>query len=251
MHSVRSWPYQGLLFCLGWLFCLSLQAAPLRIGVSFSIPPYVLQEENRGIELDILRATLPDVQIVYLPLARTWQGLSTGELDGTINVHPGLIPGVYYSARVLTFHNRFFTQAAQIPSGSLHALSDLAGLKVAAFQYAHRILGEEYAANVASIPGYTETPKQILQVRQLVMGRVDAIVMEQRVFEYYLNQVRQEQPANAAPLPALAMHDLLPPTIYHFAFRDPAVRDSFDQQLTRLRANGQFAAILARYGVSE
>lgn len=251
MPTVRSWPHLGLLFCLGYLFSLSLTAAPLRIGVSFSIPPYVMQEEDRGIEPDLLRAALPDVKIVYLPLARTWQGLATGELDGTINVHPGVLSGVYYSAPVLTFHNRVFTLAKQIPAGSLKQLSDLAGLKVTSFQYSSRLLGEEYAANVASTPGYSETAKQILQVRQLVYGRVDAIVMEQRVFDYYLAEVRREQAGDAPPLPAIAVHDLLPPTIYHFAFRDPAVRDSFDQQLTRLRANGGFSAILARYGVSE
>lgn len=46
----------GRLLCLILLvFAAPLIAEPLRVGVSFAIPPYVITHEDRGIELDLMR----------------------------------------------------------------------------------------------------------------------------------------------------------------------------------------------------
>lgn len=44
-----------LLLMLTSMLSGQLQATPLKVGVSFVIPPYVIEGENRGIELDLLK----------------------------------------------------------------------------------------------------------------------------------------------------------------------------------------------------
>lgn len=55
------------------------QAAEIKIGVSLSIPPYVIQATNSGIELELLNQALAvkghTASIHYLPLARTFHEL--------------------------------------------------------------------------------------------------------------------------------------------------------------------------------
>jgi polar amino acid transport system substrate-binding protein len=55
---------RGLIVLLGMVFITSpllprnAHADEVKVGVSFSIPPYVIQETNSGLELDILRSAL-------------------------------------------------------------------------------------------------------------------------------------------------------------------------------------------------
>ncbi|MGL5994027.1 MAG: substrate-binding periplasmic protein, partial [Aeromonas sobria] len=44
-----------LLLLLASLLPGQLLAKPLKVGVSFAIPPYVIKDTHRGIELDLLK----------------------------------------------------------------------------------------------------------------------------------------------------------------------------------------------------
>jgi polar amino acid transport system substrate-binding protein len=236
-------------------------ANPLHIGVSFAIPPYVIQEEDRGIEVDLLRATFQspeyELHIHYLPLARGFQMLESGKLDGIINVRPGMIDAsiihqIYYSQPVITFHNQLITLSNRWPEGSLTRMDQLTNLKLLAFQRATLILGQEFATVVAHAPYYAETAKQPLQVRQLLRGRIDGAVMEARVFNYYLRQAQNSgQFLDHELAQPIARHALFPPTVYHFAFRDAVVRDHFNNRLEELQHNGGYQKILARYDTND
>jgi polar amino acid transport system substrate-binding protein len=108
--------YLSRLLCLALLmFGGHLAAEPLRVGVSFAIPPYVISHEDRGIELDLMREAFAgsphELQVVYLPLERTFRMLEEGKLDAIINVKPGMLESAYLSQPVITFHNRVFTLA--------------------------------------------------------------------------------------------------------------------------------------------
>ena len=46
---------------------------------------------------------------------------------------------------------------------------------------------------------------------------------------------------------AVRFHPIFPPTEYFVAFRDKALRDSFNRGLKRLRDSGEYRRIEARY----
>lgn len=240
-----------LLCCILLLHVSPLLAAPLRVGVSFAIPPYVIQEQGRGIELDLLTTAFAgsgyEPQFIYLPLERTFRMLAEGKLDAVINVKPGMLAQVHLSQPVITFHNRVFT----LDKMPVRTLSDLARLRVSAFQRAQQILGAEFARITAQNARYEEVARQESQVQKLLLGRTDAVILEQRVFYYYLAQLNQDPRNQGLYRPGQVRQlDLFPPTRYHFAFRQAAQQQWFDNQLTRMKEDGRYARIFATYGAS-
>ncbi len=168
---------------------LLLAGEPLRVGVSFAIPPYVIEEEGRGIELDLMREAFRDSgyepQFEYLPLERTFRMLESGKLDAIINVKPGMLHDVFLSQPVIAFHNRVFT----LGKTHISTQDDMKTLRVSAFQRARQVLGGAFASMADQNPRYEEVAKQQGQVHRLMLGRVDAVILEQRVFYYYLAQL--------------------------------------------------------------
>ncbi|MFM5819483.1 substrate-binding periplasmic protein [Aeromonas sanarellii] len=240
-----------LLYLALLMFAAPLAAAPLRVGVSFAIPPYVLTHEDRGIELDLMREAFAgsdhELQVIYLPLERTFRMLEEGKLDAIINVKPGMVDNAYLSQRVITFHNRVFT----LDQTAFHSLQDLQTLRVSAFQRARQILGTEFADIVARNPRYEEVARQEGQVQRLLLGRTDAVILDQRVFYYYLAQLLGEDKNDERyPSDRVRQHDLFPPTHYHFAFREIELQRLFDRQLTRMKADGRYERIFAAYGTT-
>lgn len=229
----------------------SLVAEPLRVGVSFAIPPYVIKHEGRGIELDLLREAFAgsgyELEFNYLPLERTFRMLEEGKLDAIINVKPGMLNNAYLSQPVLTFHNRVFTLAPT----SIGRMTDLRGLRVSAFQRARQILGADFARIADQNPRYEEVARQEGQVQKLLLGRTDAVILEQRVFQYYLAQLtREAQSAGRYSTGQVREHDLFAPTRYHFAFRQAQQQQWFDRQLDNMRKDGRYERIFATYGMT-
>lgn len=238
----------GLLI-MGLIVSGLLSAAPLKVGVSFAIPPYVIEKQGQGIELDLLRTAFMDsgyqLDFQYLPLERTFRMLTDGKLDAIINVRPGMLDGAFLSRPVIRFHNQIFTLAPL----TVTSLTALTTLKVTAFQRATQILGPGFAAMAANNVRYEEVAKQQGQVHQLLLGRVDAVVMDERVFYYHLAQLRQgRSEPHIYNRERIRANVLFEPTLYHFAFRDAAVRDHFDRALLGMRVDGRYEQIFANYG---
>ncbi|MGL5535826.1 MAG: substrate-binding periplasmic protein, partial [Aeromonas veronii] len=102
-----------LLLMLTSMLSGQLLATPLKVGVSFAIPPYVIEGENRGIELDLLKEAFAgsgyEPSFEFLPLERTFRLFESGKLDAIINVRPGMVDPHVLTQPVITFHNRIFT----------------------------------------------------------------------------------------------------------------------------------------------
>lgn len=223
----------------------------LRVGVSFAIPPYVIEEEGRGIELDLFKEAFRDSgyepHFEYLPLERTFRMLESGKLDAIINVKPGMLNNVFLSQPVIAFHNRVFT----LGKTHISTLDDMKTLRVSAFQRARQILGGAFASMADQNPRYEEVAKQQGQVHRLMLGRVDAVILEQRVFYYYLAELADSKyGAELYASGRVRQYDLFAPTHYHFAFRQVELQRRFDRQLDAMRADGRYRKIFEAYGAT-
>jgi polar amino acid transport system substrate-binding protein len=123
-------------------------------------------------------------------------------------------------------------------------MKDLQTLRVSAFQRARQILGTTFSDIVDQNPRYEEVAKQEGQVQRLLLGRTDAVILEQRVFYYYLAQLLGDEEGDRYPKDKVRQHDLFPPTHYHFAFREAGHRQWFDRQLAKMKADGRYERIL-------
>ena len=228
----------------------------LMIGISFSIPPYVIAEKNDGLELELLRQSFAvkgyTVLPSYLPLARTFMSFEDGSLDGVINVKPGMVNG-FYSDVVITFHNH----AISLKNNELkiNSLEDLHQKSIVAFQRASFILGPQFASVVQTNSDYDEVADQSLQVKQLFRNRADVIIMDKKIFKYFrkwlydrsLSLKGEYIVSQKDLLRPIIYHDIFPPSDYQFAFLSEQVRDDFNAGLSTIKTNGVYEQILRKY----
>ncbi|MGI2196210.1 substrate-binding periplasmic protein [Shewanella baltica] len=226
------------------------QAAEIKIGVSLSIPPYVIQETNSGLELELLNQALAvkghTASIHYLPLARTFHELREGKLDGIINIKDGMIDNVFYSNVAITYQNCAISLEAN--HFNINNIDDLKNKQVVSFQRASSLLGEEFARMAKANSGYQEQARQVQQVYMLMKHRADVVVMDKNIFKYYLKQAYLEGKLTEKDLKQQAIcHQIFPPTEYKFAFLSEQIRDDFNAGLKQITQDGSLVALQEKY----
>lgn len=224
----------------------------VKMGISFAIPPWVIQEQNAGIELDILRESLAlngvALEPHYVATQRAISLYEEGKLDGVINLHKGTVEG-FYSDPVVTFQNVAVSLAEKsFPEDiSIDFLSDKS---VVAFQRASQLLGDEFGAMTTSNSRYQEVAQQRIQINLLMIRELDFIVLDKSIFGYYWYQATQDASLKQAyerldrPV---RFHYLFPPSHYPFVFNNEKLRDSFNSGLTRLKQTGAYDRIIQKY----
>jgi polar amino acid transport system substrate-binding protein len=222
----------------------------IRVGVSFSIPPWVVQESNSGIELELLSAALKfdgyTVRPVYVPFERSFALFETGEVDAVVNARPGAVSSGYYSDVFVYFQNVAISLARrgfdrQIP------MEKLLNSKVVAFQRASEFLGEKFKVIADSNPDYEEVANQQLQINLLFFRDVEFIVMEQEIFRFFHQQAIEQADLNSSTRntlkQAVTLHPMFAPTPYRIVFRDKKTRDDFNRGLQRLKDEGIYQSL--------
>ncbi|MCS6159970.1 substrate-binding periplasmic protein [Shewanella baltica] len=226
------------------------QAAEIKIGVSLSIPPYVIQATNSGLELELLNQALAvkghTASIHYLPLARTFHELREGKLDGIINIKDGMLDNVFYSNVAITYQNCAISLEAN--HFTINNIDDLNNKQVVSFQRASSLLGEEFAKMAKANSGYQEQARQVQQVYMLMKHRADVVVMDKNIFKYYLKQAYLEGKLTEKDLKQQAIcHQIFPPTEYKFAFLSEQIRDDFNAGLKQITQDGSLVALQEKY----
>lgn len=235
----------------GWLgLCLMLLAGmaaaqTLRIGFGTDKPPYVIEAEKRGLEVDIVveaaKAAGYTVEPFFAPMERLHHMQARGELDGIASTNPRAGLRAFYSRPYIEYHNVAVALAAR--KLEIRTINDLGRHSVSAFQRARQLLGPEFELMALHNPNYREEAQQVSRNRLLFAGRVDVIVGDRRIIEYFTRQIGDQVNVRQP----LAYFDLFPPTAYHVAFISETVRSRFDQGLETLRKRGDYAAIEKRY----
>ena len=232
------------------LVCLLLLAMPatgrdLTIATSSSIPPYVITGQHRGIVVEILQeALLPrgyQIEFIYAPNRRVEHMLEERQVDGVYNLAAESLQNVFYSDAVIDYHNVVITLES-FP-GKINSLVALKDLRVVVFQNAPKFLGPEFASLITDGHDFPEVSNQRSQVLMLFRGRVDAIIMEQKIFEYFYNQLHSSGEIGGN----YRIHKLFPPAPRYAAFADQNVRDDFNIGLRAMKENGRLQAIVERY----
>ncbi len=230
---------------LFWLLSPSAFADPFRIGFGTNKPPYIFENEGKGLEYDVVQAALRragyDMQAYFAPMERLHLMLQRGDIDciATTNEMSGV--AAYYSDTYIEYHNTAVALTSR--RVQLNSLQHLRNYSVSAFQRARFLLGPEYAQAMADHPNYREEAQQITRNRLLYSGRIDVIIGDPRVIRYFnrevLDQVDVTQP--------LSWYPLFPPTAYKMGFRFQIQRDQFNLGLAAIRRSGEYTEIERRY----
>ena len=240
--SMRAWWGLGLL-----VLSLSLSAQTLRVGMGTDKPPYVFENQARGLEYDIVvmaaeRAGF-QVQVQYAPMERLHLKLRRGEIDAiaTTNKHSGVT--AFYSEPYIQYQNAAVALSAR--QLEIKQISDLGRYSVSAFQRARFLLGPEFQKMAEHNRQYREEAYQIARNRLLYSGRVDVVVSELRILRYFNREVYTQVDVSQA----LDIFPIFPPTDYQLGCIVEADCLRFSQGLAALRESGEYAAIERRYAM--
>lgn len=219
-------------------------AASVSVAVD-NIPPFVILDEHRGIELDIFSAAMThrghQVDVVYSPILRARMLLEKHRVDAAISLHQdGPSERVFYS----TSHIQFKNVAISLTDSNvqLDSLEQLKNYRIAAFKMAREYLGKEYESAVAGAPLYTEVGDPPKLMPLLYKKRVDVIIIEESIFKYLRINGLKEGFAGE-----FRLHELFEPTFIRAGFADPGIRDDFELGLKAIIESGAYHQIYDKY----
>ncbi len=228
------------------LFAAPALAKEIKVAVGLSLPPYVIQEKNAGMELDIVAQCLAEaghtMKPVYLPFARVPVAMQDGEVDAAITVNESTGIKASYSDSHISYQNFAISLAKN--NFKISSVEDLGKHSVAAFQNATLYLGDKFKKMAEGNKAYAEHAQQVKQNMLLYSGRVDLVVGDRNIFKYYNADTKKE---GMDVSQAVTYHEIFPPTPYKVAFRDAALRDAFNAALKKMRADGRYDSVMKKY----
>jgi len=222
-----------------------------------SRPPFSFRDAQGkagGIEADVvteaLRRAGHGVTFRETPNVRLLPFREGDGVDLAVSVRGNDSRGVYFSDEFVTFHNVAISRRDR--HIVLKTIADLDRHKFAIWQNGWRDLGPAFEARYR--PGadgrfpanYFQPSNQQAQNKMFWFGRVDVIVVDKQVFEWY----RKQFSAQLNTQVALDYHAIFDATTgFKVGFRSRNLRDAFNRALIAMRKDQTYARILARYAL--
>ncbi|MAD03984.1 MAG: amino acid ABC transporter substrate-binding protein [Pseudoalteromonas sp.] len=215
---------------------------PIIVAASSSLPPYVIEDTNSGIQLEILKAALKsqgisNIDIHYMSNKRAEQQLMHGKVDIVLNFPDALTTRVYKSDELLRYQNVAVSLANK--ELKINSIYDLAGKSVLAFQNATNFIEAPFKSVTNILRSYEEVVNQEAQVDHLMKGWVDVIILERRVFLYYFEKYKQS--GEVKPFVVHAIFKEAPRPAY---FHSKTLKNVFNLGLDEIIESGEYQAII-------
>lgn len=226
-------------------FISSADNHSIELVSGLSKPPFVIEENDSGMQLDIIREAFKteniEVKFIHLPLARTITGFQRWDVDGVITLPEDYQhPGMFLSAPYISYQNVAVTLNES--ALSINSVADLSGKSVAAFQNAKKFLGDNYNKVLAYSLDYREIADQSKQITMLYSRQAEVIVLDVNIFKHFLRKN-----SGAMYHKAVNIHYIFDERLYVAGFKNEGNRDRFDRGIRLIKDNGTYQATLDRY----
>ena len=231
---------------MGVLPCPNSHAEPeeLTFAVGLALAPYNIPEENRGIEMDIVREALAmkgyRIKTKYVPFARRIREIAEGDVDGVLTVNENSELDIFLSDQHIACEN--VAVSLKENNFKIEQIGDLKDKSILTFQNARKYLGKEFVAAADASPDYREISRQELQINLLYGHRVDVIVLDKYIF--YHHRKRNNMVDITQPIDMWHIFSKLP---FRVGFVDKKVRDDFNDGLKQLQQSGRYDEIINKY----
>ncbi|MGB0835799.1 MAG: transporter substrate-binding domain-containing protein [Psychrobium sp.] len=151
--------------------------------------------------------------------------------------------GYFYSDPVIRYSDVVVTRAER--NYLIQNLTDLKGKSIIAWHGAYQALGDEYQSmySPANRPeNYREMEDQRQQLELLIANKVDAIVIDQTILRWYINQI------DPNILSELSIEHIISKSVPRYvAFKDKSLRDRFNAKLKIFKDSGKYQTVIRRY----
>ncbi|WP_085299756.1 substrate-binding periplasmic protein [Cognaticolwellia mytili] len=217
----------------------------VKVVVGLSKPPYVIKESMSGFELELIEQLFKisgkTVEFIFAPYGRSEKMLELDDINAIMTVNEQIFPNnTLLSSNYINYQN--VAISLEINNILLPTIADLANYSIASFQLAHKVLGQEFANAVASSPVFTQVSDQEKQLELLLLGRIDVLVMDIKIFLYYLNKLKISPEKSK-----IKFHHIFPISPYKVAFKKQADVIEFNQALTEFKRSVNYRELIKKY----
>lgn len=217
----------------------------LDIVVGLERPPYIVKGQSKGYELELINAILSTLDhsanYLFVPFGRSEKMLMNDNIDAMTTTNAHMISDrALLTEPYVVYHNVVISLAER--SISVDKVADLSRHTIATFEEAHKVLGGEFNQAISKSPMYTQVSDRLAQLELLFRGRVEVIVMDINIFNYFYN-LNKDQFGDID----YKIHDIFPKTHYQMAFKDHRLVAGFNQAYRHFIQTEDFIALKKKY----
>ncbi|MFY8298077.1 substrate-binding periplasmic protein [Pseudoalteromonas sp. SS15] len=230
--------------CLVFLLIISTcsLAKPFNVVTGIDRPPYSLQGAKTGFEIELLSAVLDKVvnkhEFVIAPYGRSIKILDVRNIDAMTTASVALyresgklsMPYIQYQNVAVTL------KSTDLKLGSIN---DLERFSIATFLNAKTILGDTFNQAVSKSSQYTELSDQSLQLHMLRKNKVQVLVMDINIFNYF-NKFHELE---------VDIHRIFPLTAYGLLIKENAFKTRFDHALQQYLNSDAYLSLANKWSI--
>ena len=236
-------------FTLNFVFFSNALSAKdqLIVAVGLAKPPYVIQADDSGFELDLIRNILKKMgkstKFVYTQFGHSSKMLEVKEVDAVMTTnHDVFDDNSKLSDEYITYQN----VAISLKNSNLtvNRIEDLANYSIASFQKADKVLGQVFADAVDKCPLYVKIADQSQQPMLLLKNRVEVLVMDRNIFKYFARELGiKDMDAQ------FTFHQIFPKTHYRMAFKNKKYVQIFNDTFALYKQTDEYLFLRKNYNL--
>jgi polar amino acid transport system substrate-binding protein len=232
-----------IFFSLISINCLANQHFKVVLGLSK--PPYVIEKNHLGFELELIQQILTMMgkapEFIFIPYGRSEKMLAFSDIDAVMTANKHIFPNIdTLSKNYIDYQNVAISLKEN--AVSLNSIADISNYSIASFQIAHKILGVEFAEAVTDSPLFIQVADQEKQLKLLFLGRVEIVVMDLKIFLYYLNKLNINERESD-----IKVHHIFPTSSYSMAFKNAGNVSAFNQVMKKYKMTADYQKLIEKY----
>ena len=250
LNSVRLSTHHFALCLMSVCFLCSQDAKAdeqFSIAVGLAKPPYVIQENDTGFELDLIRNITKKMgkstKFVYTQFGHSPKMLDVNGIDAVMTTNK-LVFGdeSKLSNEYITYQNVAISLKQK--NLQINEIKDLAMYSIASFQKADKVLGETFANAVKASPLYLKVADQSQQPSLLLKERIDVLIMDKNIFIYLVKKLNIDNIDET-----FTFHPVFPTTQYRMAFKNEENLKTFNTILSEYLQTEEYQLLRKRYNL--
>lgn len=230
------------LLCALMFLSYAAQAKVLNIVAGLNKPPYVFEQDGEfvGFEIELVKLVMANMgyetKFHLVPFARSIKLLDKEGVDAVMTISPKLKSSANaLSKPYISYQNVAISLRKN--KLKLNTISDLGKHSMASFQMASKVLGKPFYLASTVSPYYTELSEQSRQLVMLKQNKVDIVVMDINIFNYF----------SEGAYPQVDVHEVFPISPYTMAFKDTDLVGRFDAEMAKFLASPAYKSLAQKY----
>lgn len=219
----------------------------LVVAVGLAKPPYVIQADDSGFELDLIRNLLSKMgkstKYIYTQFGHSSKMLEVEQVDVVMTTNHSVFSDISkLTDEYITYQNIAISLTDK--HLTIDKIEDLANYTIASFQKADIVLGPIFANAVDKSLLYMKIADQSQQPKLLLKNRVDVLIMDINIFNYFARELGIKDIKSR-----FTFHQIFPKTHYRIAFKDKQLVQPFNDVLAQFKLTEEYQLLQKSYGL--